>query len=64
MQNMPITLVLAAALTVYLTLDTAVILQTGKTPVCFTNFFSTARGMARSPAKAAHDAIGLTYLET
>ena len=38
MQNVPVTLVLAATLTVYLTLDTAVILQTGKTPGLFYKF--------------------------
>jgi hypothetical protein len=38
MQNVPVTLVLAAALMVYLTLDTAVILQTGKTPGLFYKF--------------------------
>jgi hypothetical protein len=35
MQNNPATFLLAAALTIYLTLDTAVILQTGKTPGLF-----------------------------
>jgi hypothetical protein len=35
MQNNPGTLLLVAALTVYVTLDTAVILQTGKTPGLF-----------------------------
>ena len=35
---MPVTLLLAAALTVYLTLDTAVILQTGKAPGLFHKF--------------------------
>jgi hypothetical protein len=38
MQNVPVILVLPAALTVYLTLDTAVILQTGKTPGLFYKF--------------------------
>jgi hypothetical protein len=38
MQKMPVTLLLAAALTVYLTLDTAVILQTGKAPGLFHKF--------------------------
>jgi hypothetical protein len=38
MQNVPPTVLLAAALTVYLTLDTAVILQTGKTPGLFYKF--------------------------
>jgi hypothetical protein len=35
MQNNPATFLLAAALTFYLTLDTVVILQTGKTPGLF-----------------------------
>ena len=35
MQNNPGTLLLFAALTIYVTLDTAVILQTGKTPGLF-----------------------------
>jgi hypothetical protein len=34
MQN-PVTLLIAAVLTIYLTLDTALILQTGKTPGLF-----------------------------
>ena len=38
MRNVPVTLVLAAALTVYLALDTAVILQSGKTPGLFYKF--------------------------
>jgi hypothetical protein len=38
MQNVPPAVLLATALTVYLTLDTAVILQTGKTPGLFYKF--------------------------
>jgi hypothetical protein len=38
MQKLPITFLLAAALAIYLTLDIAVILQTGRTPGLFYRF--------------------------